>query len=105
RAITRSMLPGAEAAAFYSIPSFRAQLIMTGEAVAFALHDKQTLLKEWKVLADRALKKAKRRNEIAHGAVWIQFQEQRRERKIYIGPNMSDPRQSMKRKLGQDPEP
>jgi hypothetical protein len=43
--------------------------------------------------------------EIAHGAVWIQFQEKRRERKIYIGPNMMDFRQSLKRQRSQDVEP
>ena len=105
RATTGARRPGAEAAAFFSVPAFRVKLNLTGEAVKFAAYGNSVLLEEWKTLAKRAAKKSTQRNEIAHGAVWTQFQETRRERKIYIGPNLNDPRDILQRKPGQDTEP
>jgi len=105
RACTRAAIPGAEAAAFFSVAAFRAKLTLTSAAVNFIAHDQIALLNEWKALSNRAAHKADRRNEIAHGAVWTMFQEKRKDRKIYIGPSMFDPREAMKRKPGQDTEP
>jgi len=105
RACTRANRPGAEAAAFYSVPAFRAKLNMASAAVEFACLGHEALWKEWTTLRNRTDKKADRRNEIAHGAVWTKFHEPRRDRKIYIGPNMMDIRQDIRRKPGQDAEP
>jgi hypothetical protein len=105
RATTGAQRPGAEACAFYSVPAFRAKLNMTTAAVQFALLSKAADFSAWKALAERAAKKSDRRNDIAHGAVWITFQETRRERKIYIGPNAADIRESARRKSGSDTDP
>jgi hypothetical protein len=105
RATTGAQRPGAEAAAFFSVPAFRAKLNMTTGGVSFALQDDPTLFAEWKTLSNRAQKKADWRNAMAHGAVWTMFRETRRDRKIYIGPNLNDPREQLKRKPGQDTEP
>lgn len=106
RATTGARRPGAEAAAFYSLEGFRAQLKMTDAAVRFAIFDNEMLLDNWKKLLTLATDKSKWRNQIAHGTVWFQYQELRHERKIYIGANISDPREGMKRaKLKQEPEP
>lgn len=105
RASTGAQRPGAEAAAFFAVPSFRTKLNLTSAAVEFTLYDQTARLEQWNTLRNRAGKKSDRRNQIAHGAVWIPFQEPRTERKIYIGPNLNDPREAMKRKPGQDMEP
>ena len=75
RATTRAALPGAEAAAFYSIGSFRAQLRAVDAAVKFVAvaANVEQLATDWTTLCNRAGKKADRRNEIAHGAVWTMF--------------------------------
>lgn len=105
RASTAAQRPGAEACAFFSVPAFRTKLNLTNAAMQFVLHGKAAQLAQWATLANRAGKKSDRRNEIAHGAVWTMSQEKRHERKIYIGPNMMDFRESLKRKPGQDAEP
>jgi len=105
RSATGAQVPGAEAAAFFSVPAFRVKLNMTSAAVKFAHYGERILLAEWGTLAKRAQKKSERRNQIAHGAVWTQFLEQREERKIYIGPNLGDPREALEKKPGQDTEP
>jgi hypothetical protein len=106
RATTRATLPGAEAAAYYAIGSFRAQLRVVDAAVGFVAMaaNNEKLAEEWATLRNRAGKKSDRRNQIAHGAVWTMYQEPRRERKIYIGPNMMDTRVK-KKQGGQDAEP
>lgn len=104
RASTRAQRPGAEACAFFSVPAFRAKLNLTSAAVKFVLHGRATLLKEWGRLYNHAAETSVQRNRIAHGAVWTQFQEKRKERKIYVGPNMSDFREALKRQPGQEPE-
>jgi hypothetical protein len=105
RTTTVASRPGAEACAFFSITSFRAKLNLTNAAVIFALHGHNSLLSDWKTLANRVGKKSDRRNEIVHGAVWTEVQEERPARKVYIGPNIDDYRAAPKRKPGQDIEP
>jgi hypothetical protein len=105
RACTHARIPGAEAAAFYSVPAFRTKLNFTKAAVEFVAHGEPILLDTWHNIMNRAARKSDRRNEIAHGAVWTQFQERRKERKIYLGPNLNDPRETLKHKPGQDVEP
>jgi hypothetical protein len=97
--------PGAEACAFYAVPSFRTKLNMTSAAVQFALMANAALFAEWSTLVNQAGKRSDRRNEIAHGAVWTMFQEKRKDRKIYIGPNIMDFRHILKRKQPQETEP
>jgi hypothetical protein len=90
-ALMASKRPGAVAAAFFSIPSFNTSLAMTHQAACFVLFDKLDLLQEWKSIRSRAKRKLNHRNKVAHGAVWVQFQEPEPDRKIYLGPNISDP--------------
>jgi hypothetical protein len=106
RALTSAQRPGADAAAFYSVGAFRAQLRFTNAAAQFALYGQAPLLKEWGTLLNRAGTKADRRNDIAHGAVWTEFQELRPDRKIHLGPNLGDTRDVLPPKQpGSDPEP
>ena len=105
RATTASRRPGAEACAFFSVHAFQTKLSLTSAAVQFTLQDDVAALALWKTLAKKARTKANRRNEIAHGAVWTQFHETRRDRKIYIGPNMMDFRDQPRKQPNQDTEP
>src|ERR1700689_440214 len=60
RVSTRAQRPGAEAAAFYSVPAFRTKLNLTSAAVKFSLFGNDALLSEWKALANQAHKKSER---------------------------------------------
>lgn len=113
RALTMAQRPGAEACAFYALGTFRIQLSVTDAAARFVfsgMRDKtlrKTLSEEWANLRNAAQNKANRRNEIAHGAVWLQQEETRRARRIYIGPIATNPLANLKepKQANQDPEP
>jgi len=109
RALTMARRPGAEACAFYALGTFRAQLNITDAAARFVFYGEKNkaLREEWANLRNTAQTKADRRNEIAHGVVWLQQEESRRSRKIYIGPIATDPRPHLKEKKqpNHDPEP
>jgi hypothetical protein len=92
RNLIESARPGALAAAFFSVPAFRAKLNLTSAALRFAMYDNKQILADWQTLINKAQKKADRRNEIAHGMVYTEFNEKRKERKVYVGPILNDTR-------------
>lgn len=105
QAITRSARPGAEAAAFYSVQSFRTKLNMIQGAIQLAIYDKTSLLGEWTTLSNRSQKKSERRNEIVHGMIWTEFSETKKDRKIYVGPISTDPRNKISKNPNSQSEP
>lgn len=105
RATTGANRPGAEAAGFYAIEGFRAQLKLTDAAVRFVALDHPELIDGWTNLNNQARKKSKWRNAMAHSAVWFEVNEPRPDRRIWIGPNLGDPRQKIRKLSDQDAEP
>ena len=98
--------PGAHAAAFFAVPSFRAKLNLTHASIQFALFDKPDLLKEWQAIYNKAGRKADRRNEIVHGMIYTEFNEKVKERKVYVAPIINDTRDKIPAKQpNTKPEP
>jgi len=75
-------------AAFHTTPSFRGRLDMTNAAAKETMPENRS--KEWDALYKKALKRARRRNSLAHSIVAFEpFSTPPRD-KFYLRPNVLD---------------
>lgn len=108
QSLAASQRPGTTAAAFFALESFRPKLSITNAAAQFALDGSSLLLARWDNLKNRASKKSKHRNALAHQVVYIKLSEQRKEQRIYLGPDIYDPlasRPTQEGNVASRPEP
>ena len=88
--------PGAAAAGFHAIQTYRIKLLVTDQAVLFATLEHPDLRTEWEKLRKRAGKKYERRNDFAHLMAWTYFREAHPNDRMALGPSPFDTRHFLK---------